>query len=66
MPADLTCQHHWLLEDPDCGETFGRCKFCGAERTWKTTYYGDNYRGSAILPFDPLPKYRFPAGLGGW
>lgn len=37
----MICEHHWLIEAPRGPRSLGRCKHCGAERTF-----------SNILPYE--------------
>ena len=35
--AEITCQHHWVIETPRGALSLGRCKRCGEERDFRNS-----------------------------
>lgn len=32
LSLEVGCSHHWIIASPDGPTSWGRCKYCGAER----------------------------------
>lgn len=44
----MTCAHRWLLGAPSQGKVQGRCKLCGAERTFSPSFKGWNRNAKPV------------------
>lgn len=56
------CIHRWLLGDPIDGMIDGKCRDCGAERSWKNYIGGESAFNATISELGakvrPLNRYR--------
>lgn len=56
----MTCTHHWLIEIPNGPTSWGRCKFCFAEKEFPNgdNWYGTLVVGERVRPLVPSIKAR--------
>ena len=52
--ADITCAHHWKINDPDGPTSHGTCKKCGIEKEFTNYLEGSSWSNDVSL--DQLSK----------